>query len=650
MSKVDLDTISSGYNLSKINSNFQKLEGELNNKVLYRQVVDGEPNAMFENLDMNSNRILNLPDAISLSEPVTLRQLIEVDSGEALKLRSDLASSEGSSLVGFVQGGVGATTRSSQDKMREDISFSDFGAVGNGIADDSDAVQNAFTYIQSIGGGALYGDAGKVYRVTRKIFVYQNTFLDMRLSTILRDFDESITGVNTLSFIYPSTTDYGKNLVVKNGIFDNQGDIHETQASIWEFINAYDVTFENCTFLDVAGAHAIDLSSIKTVRVKDCKFLGFKDWVGDRGFSEAIQIETPLLADNIVDVQVTGCYFGPSASLPSWAAGVGNHGSVDGFPPCVGIVVDKNIFEANSYAGVRGFSRWEGVKIENNLFKDFTQPAIIFTGRKVSPTLQETSRSVKVTNNSFKNCTGLTVIVALAPTIESGTAGSRLFHRDWTIAGNDFEGCSGSMIDMRYVMGLKVYGNECDAGTGVFFRGDYIADVVISGNVVDTDKAIFYVTETAGAYLGTGLSQKLSISGNTARNGLRGVHINCAYDGFSVVGNSFDNIVGAAVVAADTGAKNGVFSSNNYGSPVASELFADITGSCNNIVTTNNVYPSANLNRNLAVGISFSDLYGSGSPEGVQRAPLSSRYADTTAGTLYIKASGGNTSTGWLLK
>ena len=59
MSKIDLDPITSGYNLSKINANFQKLEDELNNKVLYRNSPEGEPNSMSSNLDMNGQSILN---------------------------------------------------------------------------------------------------------------------------------------------------------------------------------------------------------------------------------------------------------------------------------------------------------------------------------------------------------------------------------------------------------------------------------------------------------------------------------------------------------------------------------------------------------------------------------------------------------------
>lgn len=59
MSKIDLDPITSGYNLSKINANFQKVEDELNNKVLYRNSPAGEPNSMSSNLDMNSRSVLN---------------------------------------------------------------------------------------------------------------------------------------------------------------------------------------------------------------------------------------------------------------------------------------------------------------------------------------------------------------------------------------------------------------------------------------------------------------------------------------------------------------------------------------------------------------------------------------------------------------
>lgn len=71
MSKIDLDPITSGYNLSKINANFQKIEDELNNKVLYRNSPTGEPNGMSSNLDMNGNKILNVVTGTSPSDLAT---------------------------------------------------------------------------------------------------------------------------------------------------------------------------------------------------------------------------------------------------------------------------------------------------------------------------------------------------------------------------------------------------------------------------------------------------------------------------------------------------------------------------------------------------------------------------------------------------
>lgn len=144
MSKVELDPITSGYNLSKINDNFQKIEDELNSNVLYRQDNPGESNHMSTILDMNSNRIINLLDALSPSEPVTLRQLESLESVDAGVLRLELAAGSGSSLVGFLQAGDGAVPRTAQDKMREFVSAKDFGVVANGVADDTLGMIKAF--------------------------------------------------------------------------------------------------------------------------------------------------------------------------------------------------------------------------------------------------------------------------------------------------------------------------------------------------------------------------------------------------------------------------------------------------------------------------------------------------------------------------
>lgn len=81
MSKIVLNDITNTDQVSVINDNFDKLENELNNKVLYRNNPVGENNALVTNIDANGKRIYNLPKPISYSEPLRLQDLIDFNSG-----------------------------------------------------------------------------------------------------------------------------------------------------------------------------------------------------------------------------------------------------------------------------------------------------------------------------------------------------------------------------------------------------------------------------------------------------------------------------------------------------------------------------------------------------------------------------------------
>jgi hypothetical protein len=73
--------------------------------------------------------------------------------------------------VSFLQAGSGAVVRTAQSKMRDVVSVKDFGAVGDGVADDTVAIQAA---INAVGartyGGGVYFPAGE-YVVTDTITV-----------------------------------------------------------------------------------------------------------------------------------------------------------------------------------------------------------------------------------------------------------------------------------------------------------------------------------------------------------------------------------------------------------------------------------------------------------------------------------------------
>jgi hypothetical protein len=63
VAKIDLPTISSGYaSNTTFNTTFTTIENEFQQKVLYRDNPDGEPNSMQNDLDMNSNDINNVKD------------------------------------------------------------------------------------------------------------------------------------------------------------------------------------------------------------------------------------------------------------------------------------------------------------------------------------------------------------------------------------------------------------------------------------------------------------------------------------------------------------------------------------------------------------------------------------------------------------
>lgn len=115
--KIELDSVESGYGLSKINDNFQKIEDELNNRVLYRDNTDGAPNAMDNPLDMNGERIYNLPRPSSASEPLRLIDAAEIAAGGEFPINLTISSSgTGESLVNDPAGvvrsieGVGLVT------------------------------------------------------------------------------------------------------------------------------------------------------------------------------------------------------------------------------------------------------------------------------------------------------------------------------------------------------------------------------------------------------------------------------------------------------------------------------------------------------------------------------------------------------------
>lgn len=95
MAKLILNDITDGDHATAMNANLAAIEAAIENTVSR----DGTaPNNMTGNLDMNSNRVLNLPDAVSNQEPVTKTQLDQAVLGQATLAASNVTVADTGAL------------------------------------------------------------------------------------------------------------------------------------------------------------------------------------------------------------------------------------------------------------------------------------------------------------------------------------------------------------------------------------------------------------------------------------------------------------------------------------------------------------------------------------------------------------------------
>ena len=97
--------------------------------------------------------------------------VLGTDNIEFVNFLTDAIGSTSADLVTFTPDGAGAVARSAQSKMRDTVSVKDFGAVGDGVADDTVAIQAALNASSNI-----YLPSG-TYKTTAPLLLNSNNII-----------------------------------------------------------------------------------------------------------------------------------------------------------------------------------------------------------------------------------------------------------------------------------------------------------------------------------------------------------------------------------------------------------------------------------------------------------------------------------------
>lgn len=121
---------------------------EIADRSLKFSVSDSGAGVTLPPADLRADKVLGFD---STGKPTVLIPT----SGSAADVLIQLAGPSGSSMVGFIQAGVGAVVRTAQDKMRDEFNAKDFGVPMDGVTDAAPALNAAVQAINAIGGGVL---------------------------------------------------------------------------------------------------------------------------------------------------------------------------------------------------------------------------------------------------------------------------------------------------------------------------------------------------------------------------------------------------------------------------------------------------------------------------------------------------------------
>lgn len=206
---------------------------------------------------------------VATSADVVLRTWDNIGgSVVASNLAADLAAPSGSSLVGFLQAGTSAVARTVQSKLRDIVSVKDFGAIGNGVADDTAAIQAAIN-----ASDAIWVPEG-TYKVTDSLAVNKSMVIQVDGTITTTRYEYQLNPPTIFLVTADNVTIEGSGTLTGPGIFTHAV-ITNIQfiPSLIKVNSADNVTIQNLTLIDVPQAGVIYIDS-DYIRIINNTFIG----------------------------------------------------------------------------------------------------------------------------------------------------------------------------------------------------------------------------------------------------------------------------------------------------------------------------------------------------------------------------------------
>ena len=195
-----------------------------------------------------------------------------IDSGVALvdALRADLVAPSGSSLVGYLPAGTGAVATTVQGKLREVISVLDFGATGDGVTDDTLAVQAALL----AGAGQIVFFPAGTYLCTTIIIYSKTAMIGEGISATVIKAKSTLAGNAALLWnnIQTGTLNvyYDVGILIQGMTFDGNG-LGTRTAELVSLGKVQNTTIRDCMVRNI-GYIGLAFGGSNNVRILNCKF------------------------------------------------------------------------------------------------------------------------------------------------------------------------------------------------------------------------------------------------------------------------------------------------------------------------------------------------------------------------------------------